>query len=740
MRYFVLISLVLASIAPACSLDHLDPLEDPIAYEMALKASSAIKAAEGLQPLGFGAGYDQQHLDLDLTLVYDPFSLDGTATWTLESDQNGLDEIEMELASNLTVAEVRRGSTNLSYTHASDTLTITLDHAFNDGQQFTIAIDYNGAPTSGMYAQGANGGIIHTFTEPYNSSEWFPCYDMPDDKFTCDQHYTVQDDWLVAANGVLAPIVDNGDGTRTHTWEADFEMPTYLIAMGASDYYYFHDAFNIGSGNQDIDNYVYHDHASEAQIDLEPTADMIEHLSTLFTDYRYSRYGHMITGIGGAMEHTTMTSYGSGLITGDNSYDSVVVHELGHQWWGDWVTCETWADIWLNEGFASYSEGIWFEHLGGQQDLQDYMSYFKSWYFSEDNGNRYSVYDPDQLFGTTVYKKGAWVLHMLRHLMGDSDFFAGLQEYADAFNYKGTATTAEFIALMDDHHTGNGSLDVFTDQWLIKAGYPEFDWYWWTTGSGSSTVLHIQVNQTQSTVDNTPEVFVVPIDFEVTYADSSSEVITVNVNQRNQQLTVNMTQGVNGLTFDPNGWLLCTENESTAVEYADATTQLRDEGILINWETSGDCVGVDIYRRGGVAEEMLVSGLNPNGGYLDATLPGEGSYRYTLIAHASDGTRFTFDTEEVDWIRPGDPIALSTPWPCPATESLTVALSLPSDSTVSLVAYDLSGRRVATLVAENLPAGRHEIAWETASLPAGVYLLRLEAAGELRTTRAVISR
>ncbi len=739
MRYIVLFSLILAAVAPACNLDHLDPLEDPIAYEMAIKATSAIKAAEGVQPPGFGAGYDQLHLDLDLTLVYSPFDLDGTATWTLESDQNGLSSVEMELASNLSVTAIKRGSMNLKYSRSGDVLTITLDDAFNDGQQFTIAIDYNGAPTSGMYAHVANRGVIHTFTEPWDSSEWFPCYDMPDDKFTCDQHYTVRDDWKVAANGELAPIVDNGDGTRTHTWEADFEMPTYLIAMAASDYYLYHDSFDTGSGSKSIDNYVYQSQSENSQIDLAPTADMIEHLSTLFTDYRYTRYGHMITQIGGAMEHTTMTSYSSGLITGNNNNDRVVVHELGHQWWGDWLTCEIWADIWLNEGFASYTEALWFEHLGGQQDLQDYMEFFKSLYFSEDNHNRYSVYDPTQLFGTTVYKKGAWVLHMMRHLMGDSDFFAGLQEYIDAFNYKGTATTVEFIGVMDDHYTGDGSLDIFADQWLIKAGYPEFDWYWWTTGSGSSTVLHIQVNQTQSTDDNTPSVFVVPIDFEVTYADSS-EVITVNVNQREQHLTVNMTQAVNGLTFDPNGWLLCTQDESTAVEYADATARLREEGVLINWETSGDCIGVDIYRQGGVFEEMLVSGLNPSGGYLDATIPGEGSYSYRLIAHASDGTRFIFETEEIDWHRSGDPIALSTPWPCPATDSLTVSLSLPADSTVSLTAYDLAGRRVATLVEENLSAGRHEIAWETAELPAGVYLLRLEASGELRTTRAVISK
>ncbi|MCK4592971.1 T9SS type A sorting domain-containing protein [bacterium] len=740
----LLICVTLAVVAASSHTPPLDPSCDALALEAAAKAGAAAKAVGRGEPVTTGGGFDQIHLDLDLILEYygeiSPVwcTLDGTATWTLESTQSGLGSVEMELADELTVTEVRRDSVVLDYTHEDDVLTVTLDQSFDGGERFTISIDYNGIPAYGMYADSDNDGIIHTFTEPYNSSGWFPCYDSPDDRFTCDQHYTIRDDWLVASNGELVSEVDNGDGTRTYNWEADFDMPTYLVAVGASDYHFFYDEFDIGHGPQRVDNWVYRDHAPEAEEDLSITPEMVEHCSTLFTDYKYSRYGHMITEIGGAMEHTTTTSYSSGLITGDHTFDWVVVHELGHQWFGDWITCETWENIWLNEGFASYVEALWAEYIYGDVGLQSYMARFKAQYFYEDAYYRYPLYDPLFLFGTTVYKKGAWVLHMLRHLGEDDAFFDMLADYVNAFP-DGTVTTEEFIAVADDYYGGDSSLDTYFEQWVYMAGYPEYDMIVWNEETSNGWIFHVQLSQVQDYSDEiTPEVFVTPIDLRLVTIEGSVDVVFDN-DQRVDDQAFSVPASVSRVVFDPGGWFLYKLLSSDA-PVVDLCAVPNEDGVLVTWAAEGDVHSVELYRNDGVGEIKLhQDGLDVRGRFLDRpAFPG--SYRYRLETLSSDGSRQSYFSGWVDWRESAAPLALSAPWPCPSVEVFHLVFALPQTSTVEIALFDLAGRRVGILGEGVYAAGRHEVDCDTAGLTSGVYLIRLQADAGALTRRIVITR
>jgi aminopeptidase N len=744
MRIFLIVLGLLAFGASAHVQPTLDPYYDSAALEAATKATAAIKAIQRGEPRTAGAGFDQVHLDLNLTLQYhgdiEPVwcTLAGTATWTLESTGDGLDTVEMELAGELEVSAVRHDTLLLDFEHTGDALIVTLDRAYDEGEWLTLEIEYSGTPPYGMYADAANGGIIHTFTEPYDASGWFPCYDMPDDRFTCNQSYTVRDDWLVASNGELVSTVDSGDGTMTYNWEADFDMPTYLVAMAASDYYYFYDTFDIGQGPQHVDNWVYWEHGPEAEEDLSIAPEMVEFNSGLFSDYRYSRYGHMITEIGGAMEHTTTTTYSSGFITGDHTWDWVIVHELGHQWFGDWITCETWENIWLNEGFASYVEAFWAEHIGGEEGLRNYMANFKVQYFNEDSYNRYPIYDPDVLFGTTVYKKGAWVLHMLRHRGDDETFLAMLQDYVSNDD-SGTVTTEELIAVAENYYGGPGSLDVFFNQWVYMAGYPEYEIVAWTEQTPNGWVCHVQLSQVQDFSDGiTPEVFVTPVDLQLITQDGTVDVV-FDDDQREDEQLFDVPASVYGVTVDPNGWLLykLLSSDAPVVELAAVPGE---DGVLVTWGAEGDVLGVELYREDGLGETKLhENGLEPRGRFLDRPAS-PGSYRYRLETVSSDGSRQSYLSSWVDWRENVAPLALSAPWPCPATADFSVAFNLPRAADVALVLYDLAGRRVAVVAEGGYAAGRHEVAFDSTALPSGVYLLKLDTDAGARTSRIVIAR
>jgi hypothetical protein len=282
---------------------------------------------------------------------------------------------------------------------------------------------------------------------------------------------------------------------------------------------------------------------------------MLEFYSGLIGEYPFvdEKYGHAIFPFGGAMEHQTATSYGAVLIRGDHFYDWIVAHELGHQWFGDKVSPAEWPEIWLNEGGATYSEALWREHLGGLPTLQSWMTSLDSRPFCG------TLYDPlaggCSLFGHTVYDKGGWVLHMLRHVVGDTDFFQGLRDYFTNQAYA-NAATADLQAAMEA--ASGMALGPFFSRWVFDGGEPTYRWGWSAVQTTAGWVTYVRIDQLQAGAP-----FTMPIDIVVTTPPGNTESTHVVQNTTAGQdfALPPQAKAPTHVQFDPDGWILKTVNQ-----------------------------------------------------------------------------------------------------------------------------------------------------------------------------------
>jgi len=266
------------------------------------------------------------------------------------------------------------------------------------------------------------------------------------------------------------------------------------------------------------------------------------------------KYGVAICSIGGGMEHQTLTSYGSLLVRGDHYYDWVFVHEMSHMWFGDMITCESWEHIWLNEGFASYCEALWFEHLQGAAKLKSYME-------TKDVPSRWTgpvLRDPDNTnpnyyFDNVVYNKAAWVLHMLRHVVGDETFFEILRDYCADPRYRfAAAETNDFTAICEA--ACGATLSWFFDEWLTRTDRLTYQWSAKCYRLNDLYNVTIVVDQAQA------EPYTMPVDFTVTTAAGVLDTV-LWVNELHEEFHISLADSALGVELDPGHWILCTQTE-----------------------------------------------------------------------------------------------------------------------------------------------------------------------------------
>ncbi len=542
-------------------------------------------------------------LDLDVTDLSGEI-IWGTASTYAVSLVEGLNTVLLDFSEEMEVDGVTSGGEPLGYNHHNDSLEIHLNQTYNAGEQFEVSVSYHGHPGLSYFGyvfwwDTHNGfPIIQTLSEPWGAREWWPCKDVPSDKAdSADINYTVRDDMIAASNGVLVEVIDNGNGTKTYKWQERYPITTYLISLAATNYEIIDDwYYTLDADSMPITHYVYPEHYNNALEDLSITPDAIACYADLFMEYPFTeeKYGHAIYEWGGAMEHQTCTSYGSGLIWGNHWYDWILVHELAHQWWGDMVTCATWPDIWLNEGFASYCEALWQEHIGGWNAYHYYMVYRLT--VGDPSG---PIYNPDPLFGgNTVYHKGAWVLHMLRRVMGDEAFFEGMIDYGTRYMYE-SAITTEFIAAMEDHYP-TGDLFWFFDPWLYGVNRPRYQYsYMYEDLGGGEYEVFIHVNQIQS--QPTP-FFTMPIDFRIN-GYSGDTLVSVWNDTLVADWRVVLHDQPTGIELDPYNWILKYTSttsyslnivttslpEGTVGEYYSQTVEARGGNPHYSWEvTTGE--------------------------------------------------------------------------------------------------------------------------------------------------------
>ncbi len=492
--------------------------------------------------------YDVTWYDIDLKVDPGKKQLTGRVEMQGVATVAGLDRVEVNFLDNMNVLSVLAGGKETAYTHQNHLVTVTLDSTVGAGEKFAITIEYTGRPDqSGFGAFGFDSHkdqpMIWSLSEPYGARNWWPCKDIPADKAdSVDIRITVPNGLIVASNGLLRERTTEGEWT-TFWWHEGYPITTYLVSVAIYPYMVYKDWFVYGDNDSmPVEFYVFPDHYDRLKENYAKTVPMIETFSELFGLYPFieEKYGHAEFLWGGGMEHQTITSLGWW-------GELLIAHELAHMWWGDMVTCNSFHHIWLNEGFAVYSEALWQESLGGEAALHNAMKYeaYKG------PGTIY-VEDPyrDNVFdGGLTYAKASWVLHMLRHVVGDDTFFQILRTYYEDFKYK-TATTEQFRDLCE--RVSGRDLDAFFHQWIYQSYYPVYEYQWFakSDGNGEYKVTGM-ITQTQT---ETP-VFEMPIDLTFQMPSGDTTIVFENT-QRSQRFEYVLPDSPATVLLDKDNWIL----------------------------------------------------------------------------------------------------------------------------------------------------------------------------------------
>jgi aminopeptidase N len=423
--------------------------------------------------LGNG-GYDVQHYDL--RLAWDPGGprpLEGHAGITALATQD-LSSFNLDLA-GLEVSRVAVGDEEAAFAHEGRELTVTPAAPIPAGEEFLVSVGYGGTPEPieeatklfelGWHTDGTEAWVV---SEPSGAATFFPGNDHPSDKATFTFEVEAAAEETVAANGLLVgePGLSEEGGARVWTYEMRDPMATYLAQVAIGDFELV-DAGTVGGVT--IRHALHRSFLDDARATVERTAEMLDVLDDVFGPYPFEAYGVLAVDepLGFALETQTLTIVGSDIGAAGRQAEAILVHELAHQWVGNAVSPATWKDIWLNEGFATYSEWLWAERTGGTAAATRARGRF-----SPDVDRPPGDPGPEELFSDTVYARGALTLQALREAVGDDAFFRILQRWI-AEHSGGAASTADFVALAE--RESGAELDALFQRWLYEPGLPSLD-------------------------------------------------------------------------------------------------------------------------------------------------------------------------------------------------------------------------------------------------------------------------
>ena len=678
-------------------------------------------------------------------------TITGNVVMTSQSAIDGLTSVDYDFHYAMDVDSVRIAGQPAAFNHHSSTLTITLDRPYNTGELFTTTVYYGGHPPGGGFGSFTwdyhNGQvIISTLSEPEGAREWWPCKDQPHDKAdSADVSIVAPNNFVGTSNGILAGVEDNGGGVHTYHWHISYPITTYLICLSVTNYQSISDWYVAMNGDSmPVVHYVYPEHYDDAVIDLSITPAAIAFYASRFGEYPFLRekYGHSIFPWGGAMEHQCNTSYGSSLIRGDHAYDWILVHELSHMWFGDMITCDIWPDIWMNEGFASYCEALWTEHLQGFNAYTNYMRSNNAVY--DPSG---PIYDPDELFdGNTVYNKGSWVLHMLRGVMDDSAFFAGMYGYANHPDHMyGTITTRQFQGIMEEYY--GADLGWFFDEWVWGMNRPiyRFSWMKQDLGNGQYEVF-LHIRQTQSAP--APDTFTMPIRVYPRISNVDTMIAVWNDSRIGDYRFV-----VNGnpttLAFDKYYWIL-RDASSEAYTINIVTTDLPDGYLNTAYNQTVEARGGTQPYHFAVQTGLLPAGLTLDGdtGVISGTPSMLGDYAFTIRCTDSSSPQKTDDQDysvsileptgivDEDAEKPTEFTLLGN-YPNPFNGTTMIRLEAPKAGRIRIDIFNVLGQKMETLFDGTVSAGENEFVWNSGQASSGIYFYRLES-GERTATRRMM--
>jgi aminopeptidase N len=505
--------------------------------------------------------YDVTFYFLDLMVENNTTALSGKVTIKAKSIVPALDTVAFELISGMTVDTVYINGQQHSFQHLNDLITISLSSPIPDETYFTAKICYHGTPPSGgffsgittAYSETYQKNVTWTLSEPYAAKDWWPTkQDLGDKADSVWVYLTTSEENMAGSQGLLTAVTPMPGGKLRYEWKSYYPIDYYLISFAVADYQEYN-FFAHPEGTDDsvlIQNFIY-DHpdclpANQAGIDR--TADFIELFSDLFGMYPFidEKYGHCLTQLGGGMEHQTMTTIGGFSF-------SLVAHELGHMWFGDKVTCATWSDIWINEGFATYSDYLAHSYLSTPYYDSLWLKIKHDYVKSLPGGSVYVP--PDQLGdiwrifdGRLSYSKGALLLHMIRFELQDDDmFFNILETYVD--EYGDSVATGDDFREWTELQSGMDFTDFF-NQWYYGEGYPIYD-ITWHQGEGRLDIISTQTTSTTIT-----PLFKMHVPYHLIFTDGTDTTLLLLQDANLNIFSILVSKTIEKLELDPEQWIM----------------------------------------------------------------------------------------------------------------------------------------------------------------------------------------
>ncbi len=547
---------------------------------------------------GFTDNYDIKYHRFEWMIDPREYYIKGTVTTYFMPTEADFDQINFELSHELTVNQVRYHGQNLNLTLGNDDiLRISLPNILPAGKLDSLSITYEGAPPRtgfGSFSQTFHGTtpIIWTLSEPYGSKDWWPGkMDLSDKIDSIDVIVSTPQQYRVASNGLLVSETQQ-DTFKSYHWRHRYPITAYLIAIGVTNYDVYSDFVTMPNGDSlEVLNYIYPEEMVFAQSQTFRTVQAIQLFNELFGDYPFAneKYGHAQFGFGGGMEHQTMSFMGGWS-------QSLQAHELAHQWFGDKITCGSWQDIWLNEGFATYLEGLTQEAGIGTVDFQLWLFGKISSITSAPGGSVFvnDTTSVNRIFnGRLSYSKGAMLLHMLRWKLGDNDFFQAIRNYLNdpdlAYSYAKTNDLKRHL----EAQSGQDLTEFFED-WFYGEGYPSYQIDYTPQYNQQSNLVHLIIRQTTS--HSSVDFFEMPIPLRFESNDGRDTTVVLDHRFSGQEFLVELPFEVGEVSFDPDLWLISANNQINVILVStDELDQLANQVHLFP-NPANDFLTVDIKK------------------------------------------------------------------------------------------------------------------------------------------------
>lgn len=511
--------------------------------------------------------YDVGFYNLNLEIIPDSQRISGHVGIDFEIEE-ATNSIQFDLSNSLTLDSVlNKAGEPLAFKRDSLhpwLIHLELDERLDSGQKDGIVVYYHGTPStegfgSFSFTEVAEEPVVWTLSEPFGAKEWFPCKDTPADKAdSAAINVTVPRPLFVASNGILQDSVSLPDNRVRYEWKTQYPIAQYLISLAIADYNSYEQQFTDSEGrSMPFVNYIYsNEDLKQVKQKTDVTMDLLKFFSDRFGSYPFikEKYGHAQFTWGGGMEHQTLSSMGSFNM-------ELISHELAHQWFGNAITCANWQHIWLNEGFATYAEGLSIEYLHGKDNFLDWIDYLYTQVTSKPGG---SVIVPEseieandsqsisRIFSSRLsYSKGAAVLHMLRKLMGDELFFEAVHNYITGDLRHKTATTSDLKQYFEEVY--GSSLDFFFDQWVYGEGFPNYNVNYSILVQSDSSKIFIKLEDQPS--DPSVNHFEMPVNFYLK-GEKRDTTITRWHSSKTQSWQISTTFVPDTIKFDPNYHIL----------------------------------------------------------------------------------------------------------------------------------------------------------------------------------------